>query len=98
MKTIKALILALAVTSAMADSRTPADIEALSPADLETAFWDCDFASTKDMLGLGDAANCSFVFERVKATKFNNDFKQFMKWWADNKKTQHALRSGKVAS
>lgn len=60
---------------------------------LEEAFWDCDFASTQTLVGQGEAAVCSSVFEKLKTDKFNGDFSKFMVWWKANKDAQYKLRN-----
>jgi hypothetical protein len=93
---VAALVLTMISSAAVwaADSRTPADIDALSPAELEVLYWDCDFSTTQGMLGGSDAANCSFVFEKVKNVTFHGNFAAFMSWWRDHKDAEYAKRRG----
>jgi hypothetical protein len=64
-----------------------------SGADLERAYWDCDYASTVAFMGPDEAAYCSAVFEKLKAEKFGGDFTKFMAWWRANKGVQHKART-----
>ena len=64
-------------------------------ADLEKAYWDCDFATTQTMLGGDEAMYCSQIFEKLKADKFGGDFDKFMAYWRENKKREHAARTKK---
>jgi len=66
--------------------------------ELETAYWDCDYAATQGALGFGDATTCSQVFEALKKEKFGGDFKKFMEWWKDNKEVEHSKRLAKDRS
>jgi len=74
-------------------SITPASRYATaSMADLEKAFWVCDYLATTE--GIGDAQTCSAVSEALKERRFAGDLEGLLSWWRENKVVQH----GKVAA
>lgn len=58
-------------------------------ADLEKAYWFCDYASTVTRLDMGTAMSCSVVNETLKRRKFGGNFEAMLVWWQDNKAAQH---------
>jgi hypothetical protein len=67
----------------------------LSLAEIEKAYWVCDYESSKSMLSMGDAATCSFVFEELKSRKFNGDWPAMLAWWKANKDAEYKNQSKK---
>ncbi len=61
-------------------------------AEMEKAYWDCEYTAEQGMLNFDDAAVCSEVFERLKTEKFNSDFNRFLQWWMVNKGREYAAR------
>ena len=62
---------------------------AAAPVDLESAFWQCDYAATNGFLDSGTAIACSTATEELKNSKFNGDFDALVAWWRENKPAQH---------
>ena len=62
---------------------------AASPADLERAFWLCDYAGTNGGVDSGAAATCSAVTEELKIRNFNGDFDAMVAWWRQHKPAKH---------
>ena len=61
----------------------------LKPADLETAFWNCEYAATTHR-----DANfefCSAVYDALKQRKFDGDLARLLDWWQQNKQTAFRL-------
>ena len=58
-----------------------------SVADLERAFWVCDYLATTE--GIVDAFTCSTVSEALKAHRFAGDLDGLLSWWRQNKAAQH---------
>ena len=52
-------------------------------ADLERAFWVCEYAATTR--ANADIATCAAVYEAVKQRKFGGDFEALLTWWQQNK-------------
>jgi hypothetical protein len=61
-------------------------------AEMEKAYWDCEFAAEQGILDSSDAGNCSEVYERLNAEKFDNNFQRFLEWWKANKGREYAAR------
>jgi hypothetical protein len=74
-------------TSARESVRAPAP--AAMPADLERAFWLCDYAGTTGSVDTGTAMACSTITEELKIQKFNGDFDAMLAWWRENKPGEH---------
>jgi len=71
-------------------SHEPAAIATtLVAADLEKAFWICDYAATTGSIATPDAALCHAVYDRLKAEKFGGDFERLLAWWRANKVAEH---------
>ena len=83
-----ALTLASPGRAAAQEAPTPA-IEALSVADLERAFWICDYRATKHGVEATPVALCSAVFDTLRDQKFGGDFGELLAWWRVNKHLQH---------
>lgn len=67
-------------------------IGALSPAETEEFYWDCEFAAVQGAIDLDEAAMCSEAYERLKAERFNGDFDLFLVWWKENKEREFSSR------
>lgn len=61
-----------------------------SLADLEDAFWVCDYVATTYGVADGDMAGCAAIYDAFKARKFGGDFDKLLLWWQRNKAARHA--------
>ena len=61
----------------------------LSGADLEKAFWVCDYTATEKGINATPIDLCSGVTEDLKNEKFEGDFDELLKWWRQNKVAAH---------
>jgi hypothetical protein len=68
-------------------------VAALGAADLEEAFWICDYTATTVGMGATPIGLCSAVYDELKARKFNGDFEQLLYWWRQNKPAEHARQA-----
>ena len=59
-------------------------------AELESAFWACDYAATHGRVDLSTAAVCSQYTEALKARKFDGKFQAMLDWWQLHKQDRHA--------
>jgi hypothetical protein len=80
---------------AFADESTPVSAvpvapAAALPADLENAFWVCDFVGTTYGVSAAPVALCSEVTTALQEQKFGGDFAQFLEWWGQNKTVEHS--------
>ena len=68
----------------------PVASAALAPADLEQAFWVCDYVATTYGMQAAPVDLCSEVTAALQKQKFSGDFAQMLEWWGRNKTTEHA--------
>jgi hypothetical protein len=61
----------------------------LAVADLEKAFWICDYVATTGAVATLDAVLCHAVYDRLKAERFGGDFERLLAWWRANKVAEH---------
>ena len=61
------------------------EVGASELADLEKAFWICDYEATTYGVGNVDAEACLVVTEGLKRVKFGGDFEALVDWWRDQK-------------
>jgi len=95
--TMVALAAALAFSAMQASAEEPSRsstaaeiLRNTSLADLETAFWACDYAATfYGVLDFGTAVFCGAATSEFRARKFNDDFNAMLKWWKQHKATEH---------
>lgn len=96
----KALVLGLVALLASAGTTVSAQQQAArdtsevavtfrSAADLERAFWVCDYAGTHLGVDPGTGAACVAITDALKQSKFNNDFDALLAWWRTHKPAQH---------
>jgi len=79
-------VLALACAAAIAaEPRLPQ----LSVDDLKSLFLACDRASMQGLMGSNEAAQCSIVYEDLKARAFDGDFEKLLAW----SRAQHQRRA-----
>lgn len=48
---------------------------------LKAAYLRCDRAATERLLGAGNAAYCSVIYEELLKVGFGGDFKRLLAWW-----------------
>lgn len=58
-------------------------------ADLERAFWACDYVATTRGIGATPIAACRHATESLKREKFGGSFPALLEWWRDNKEAEH---------
>lgn len=63
--------------------------------ELDTLFWDCEYATTRTVLDSDEAAFCSQVYERLKAEKFRGSFSELLTWWRKTKEIEYTKRMKK---
>lgn len=73
------------------DTSEPVDMTASGamPADLEKAFWLCDYAGTTGGVDSGTGIACSMITEQLKNRNFNGDFEAMVAWWRERKPAEH---------
>jgi hypothetical protein len=49
--------------------------------NLKAAYLRCDRAATERLLGAGDAATCSVIYEELLKVGFGGDFERLLAWW-----------------
>ncbi|MBA2548211.1 MAG: hypothetical protein H0V16_07100 [Burkholderiaceae bacterium] len=59
-------------------------------AELEKAFWICDYIVTTYGVDGSPVTSCGEAYEELKRAKFNGDFDELVAWWGVNKAEQHA--------
>lgn len=80
---------------ALANEAVPANNEEHNVADLERAFWACDYVATTKGVSATPIAACKFATETLKKQKFGGDFEAFLSWWRENKLSEH-LKMGRL--
>lgn len=58
-------------------------------AELETAFWLCDYVATTRGVEATPIAICGAVYDELKTVKFAGDFAELLAWWKQNKVLEH---------
>jgi hypothetical protein len=61
----------------------------MTAADLERAFWICDYTATMHGVSAAPIEICSAVTDELKQLQFSGDFMQMLKWWEQNKPHEH---------
>ena len=70
----------------------------MTVADLEQAFWVCDYTATEKGVNATPIDICSKVTEDLKNEKFHGDFEDLTDWWRQNKVAAHqSLREQEAA-
>jgi hypothetical protein len=62
---------------------------AAPPADLESAFWTCDYVATLRGVEFTPIEQCASAYTRLKDYKFGGDFGAMLDWWRANKVNEH---------
>ena len=76
------LIATLATTLTLAAAVQAAEprLPGLTVDDLKTLYLACDHAAMQGLLGAGEAARCSVVYEDLKARAFDGSFEKLLAW------------------
>ncbi|VTU38982.1 hypothetical protein [Variovorax sp. RA8] len=61
-------------------NRTPAAVDR-EVRSMKAAYLRCERAATERLLGMGEAANCSVIYEELLRVGFGGDFKRLIAWW-----------------
>ena len=69
----------------------PSALDRAAPADLQSAYLDCERQSEATLLDFGTAAHCSIIYEALKERVFGGDFRRLLKWWAQQKQATQPL-------
>ena len=70
---------------------------AMQPADLEKAFWLCDYTATTRGIDATPVAICSAVWDEFKQTRFAGSFEDLLAWWRVHKVAQHEALAAEIA-
>jgi hypothetical protein len=62
---------------------------AVATADLEAAFWVCDYIATTRGLEATPVEFCMSVTDGLKNDKFGGDFHVLLSWWRQHKRVEH---------
>jgi hypothetical protein len=72
-----------------AHSVPPVEVPSAGLADLEGAFWACDYIATTRGTANVDITACTAVYDAMKERKFGGDFDKLLAWWQQNKVVRH---------
>ena len=72
-----------------AHSVPPVEVSSADLADLEGAFWVCDYVATVRGTANVDVTACTAVYDAMKERKFGGDFDKLLTWWQQNKVVRH---------
>ena len=61
----------------------------LQTADLERAFWMCDYTATVRGVYAAPVETCAAITDELKQHKFNGSFEELLAWWQFNKPAEH---------
>ena len=67
---------------------------ALTGAELEQAFWICDYVATTRGMDATPIDTCVAVTDQLKMQRFGGNFDGMLAWWRQNRLAEH----GKLAS
>ena len=71
-----------------------APVERLSLAELEKAFWICDYRAITHGVESTPVALCTAVYDAVKEQKFGGDFSELLAWWREKRDVEHGVLAG----
>jgi hypothetical protein len=90
---VVALPLALVAIGCAGGSATGAargaDPAAPATAELEAAFWACDYVATTRGVSATPIAACRHAMESLKREKFGGSYPALLEWWRVNKAAEH---------
>jgi hypothetical protein len=69
-------------------TEAPASVQ-LRLADLEKAFWVCDYTATTHGVESTPIALCTAVYAALKEQKFGGDFAALLQWWRENRDVEY---------
>lgn len=75
----------------------PPQVSASDTANLEDAFWACDYVATTRGTSATPTEFCAAIYDELKAKKFAGDFDKLLAWWQVNKDVAHQKLAGAVA-
>jgi len=90
------LCLLLACSAASADDQQAAraslvvQLSGASLANLEGAFWVCDYTATTRRASDHQIGMCTATYDALKERKFGGDFEALLLWWQKNKAAEYA--------
>ena len=82
------MVMAFAIASGFYNGAVAADAPRL--AELEHAFWGCDYVATTRGVHAAPVEMCSVVTEELKQKKFHGNFLEMLEWWRQEKRAGHA--------
>ena len=93
-RTLAACVIAVAatVTYAATDAGSEAAPEPLAGAtvaDLEKAFWACDYTATTRGVQATPVEICALATDELKRVKFGGSLADLLAWWQVNKAIEH---------
>lgn len=71
---------------------TSTAIAGWSSAEIENAYWDCEFVAVQGTITPDQAAACSEIYERLKSEKFLGNYHRFLVWWKQEKDRELSTR------
>ena len=71
-------------------SRPAVQFDSARLAELEEAFWICDYTATVRRASDTQIGVCADVYDALKVRKFGGDFDALLRWWQQNKAARHA--------
>jgi hypothetical protein len=71
-------------------------VDSLTIEQLEITFLECDRRASVELLGFGDAAECSVIFEALKQRAFGGDFNRLLAWWKPRQLANAPGQEGRV--
>ncbi|HEU0201484.1 MAG TPA: hypothetical protein VFR86_13750 [Burkholderiaceae bacterium] len=80
---------AQAQTSQQVPAAVAPELVRIKLADLEHAFWFCDYTATTERAAAANITTCAAVYDALKQRKFNGDIDKLFAWWQQNKAQQH---------
>jgi hypothetical protein len=92
MKAMIPLLLALSFATgcaSIAEDAGPGTRPAAATAELESAFWACDYVATTRGVLATPAAACRHATESLQREKFGGSFPAMLEWWRVNKVARH---------
>jgi hypothetical protein len=81
------VVLLCALTTAFVGGVSRAAVD--TPAELERAFWLCDYAGTTGPVDVDTAMACSSIYEDLSIRKFKGDLDAVLLWYQQNKAVQY---------
>lgn len=80
LRTVCAALALLTAAAAAPAQMTHEHARALGPEALRRAYLACHRAAMEDRLSIGDAMDCSVIYETLKQREFGGDFERLAAW------------------